>query len=247
MKYGYIKYTNHHKHIKYNKGFALPLVLFSLLTITAIVTTLVKVSIVDGNLTYMQIDRSVSKQMAELALVDARNDIMCNVDINGNVRENTTRIFNYSKSFKELINIADDTCKQGLCGDSTLASPIWSNLENMENGFANYGQFTGKTAFGSGITGTTRAPRYIIQTVRTNVYTGQAAANQAAANIATSGGIPSNSANSGEYQYLITAVGYGRYSERNFTKLQILYRAYNTQCGYNSAITATRNNTLIKI
>jgi Tfp pilus assembly protein PilX len=245
MKHKYIK-----THLLYTakKGFALPLVLFSLLTVTAIVTTLVKISIVDGNLTYMQIDRSISKQMAELALVDARNDIMCNIDINGNKRsDETTRLFNYTKSFKELLNIADDTCKNGLCGDNINTKPIWTNLEKMPEGFANYGQFTGKTAFGSGITGTARAPRYIIETVRTNIYTGQGAANQAALSITKSGGIPSGSAGSGEYQYLITAVGYGRYTDKNFTKLQILYRAYNTKCGYNSTDSVTRNSSLLKI
>ncbi|MFM2345207.1 MAG: hypothetical protein RLZZ210_1821 [Pseudomonadota bacterium] len=217
-----VKHKYKQNYLGINRGFALALVLFSLAAISLIVGLIVKAAFVDGSLSNSQTDRSVSKQMAELALVDARDDIMCNLKINGGVRSDSDRTFNYKIPFYG--KIADDTCVGGLCGRNTsTTTQFWDSLHSASSftlGFATYGQFTGKISFNNNITGTAQYPRYIIETIQTNIYTGNPVDN--------------------EYQYRITAVGYGRYSAKVYTKLQIIFRAYKQTCGYNYS--ATRNS-----
>jgi Tfp pilus assembly protein PilX len=205
-----------------NHGFALPFVLFTLVAVSLIAAISVKVSVVDENLGRNQTDRNISRQMAELALIDAKDDIMCAKKIDGSDRNDTSRVFNYKSSF----SVANDTCVQGLCGvlSSDTSAPLWSTLQTADVttlGFAEYGQYSGRSAFTNDINGTAKAPRYIIESVQTNVYTG------------TQG--------NDERQYRITAVGFGRFSDKTFTKLQILYRSYNQECGYNSKYTRNSN------
>jgi len=124
-----VKHKYKQNYLGINRGFALALVLFSLAAISLIVGLIVKAAFVDGSLSNSQTDRSVSKQMAELALVDARDDIMCNLKINGGVRSDSDRTFNYNIPFYG--KIADDTCVGGLCGRNTsTTTQFWDSLHS---------------------------------------------------------------------------------------------------------------------
>ncbi len=199
-----------------NTGFALPLVLFSLLSVSLIAVLSVKLSLVDENLGRVESDRNISKQSAELALVDAIDDITCTKTINGGSNENANRVFDKTLPFEVNAN----TCQLGICGKNKISEPLWRGLESETQskfGFAQYGEYTGKSNFGTSIsTGTAKKPRYIIETIETK--------------------FPRQSQGT-EYFFRITAVGYGRYSDKAFTKLQIVYRAKGQMCSYNPSAT----------
>jgi type IV pilus assembly protein PilX len=206
-------------------GFALPIVLFTLISISAIAALAVKVSLLDENLARTQMEKNISRQMAEIAVLDATDDIMCLFTFNGAPRSDINRIFDNKHSFSELMGISNDTCINGLCGDDSNASAntLWQGLEGATpvNGIqpAIYGQFTARPAL-SGIN-TRLAPRYIIESIRTNFMTG-------------------NPSGTPEYYYRITGVGFGRNNTRTFTKIQTIIRTKLVNCHYNPA--ATRNN-----
>jgi len=202
------------KNIK--KGFALPLVLFTLLGISLIAAVSVKLSMIDQNLGLAETDRGISKQMAELALVDAIDDITCLKKMDGSDNLSDDRVFDKTLPF----DVADNACLKGICGKTDINAPIWTDLQSADKSslnFAEYGDYTGKNAFGNDIqTGTIKLPRYIIESIETK--------------------FPKESAGT-EYFFRITAVGYGRFSSNTFTKLQIVYRSKNQLCGYNSSYT----------
>ncbi len=216
------------KSIKYknikpiNYGFALPLVLIVFVIIALISSVSVKISLMDETLGRNQTDRSISKKMAELALMDARDDILCTKKINGTTKNDGRGFYNDSS-----LNVEEDKCSEGLCGyiNDDTAPKYWDDmhLSTTSTDFASYGQFSGRSSIGNGLFGSVRDPRYIIESIQVKLALGDSGNN--------------------EWQYRITAVGYGKYNPNVFTKIQEVYRVYEgiSKCSYGSNASYTRN------
>jgi len=198
------------------QGFALPLALFALIITAIIATASVKLGLLDQSLARNQSDTMLAKQHAEFTINDAIDHVLCKKDVHGG----DIPKYDQFTGNTPIPDIAPNTCVAGLCGvNSDLNKPLWAkntgtpwdDLKDMKpsTGFsAAYGQYTGQTRIAANL------GHYIIESVKTNVYTGSSASNN-------------------EHQYRITAVGFGRNNSNISRTLQVLFRTKNQRCSYN--------------
>ncbi|MFM2344784.1 MAG: hypothetical protein RLZZ210_1396, partial [Pseudomonadota bacterium] len=135
-----------------SSGFALPLVLLTFVLIALISSVSVRMSLMDENLGRNQTDRNISKKMAELALMDARDDLLCSKTISGYDKSDGREFYNNGTLY-----VDNGECVEGLCGkpNGDDDPKYWETLHSgdTEIGFARYGQFSGRDSLGTGLFG----------------------------------------------------------------------------------------------
>lgn len=214
-----LKYANK-KSTTQDKGFALAAVML-ILVVTAIVSaTAIKTGLVNENLAQTQNQIEQARQNAELTLRDGMDHVLCSHENNGSGNSQTKMVNNELFNAKDTFNLPAGRCEDGLCGENQPNQPVWQTLHQGAPAvdFARYGEFT-KTALINQNLG-----RYLIEAVQTTFAHGN--------------GQVTGSISVQEYQYRVTAVGFSEQNPRVYKKLQVLLRAKEGRCSYD-----TRSNT----
>ncbi|MFM9922644.1 pilus assembly protein [Variovorax sp. H27-G14] len=187
------------------QGFSLIVVLMLLVVVTVLGVAAAQVSLVNERSARNDRDTELAFQAAEAALSDAESDVL---GPNDSVRQRLC-LFNHRDVTAFVAGCGGAGENQGLCAPGEPGTdPAWMTADFAADGPRSvaYGAFTGQT-----YAATARAPRYIVEAVRSR-GTGQGDALQNA------------SAQGPGYVFRVTAIGFGTREETQVVLQTNLYK-----------------------
>lgn len=191
------------------QGFSLIVVLLILVVATVLGVAAAQLSLVNERSARNDRDTEIAFQAAEAALIDAEIDVL---GPNVSARQRLC-LFNRQDVTPFVVGCGGVGEQQGLCAPSEPGTdPAWMTADFSldDTRSVAYGTFTGKT-YPSGEAATARAPRYIVEAVRSRGGW-QADALQSA------------SAQAASYVFRVTAIGFGMRDQTQVVLQTNLYK-----------------------